>query len=185
EAVTANKISNRTITSGKLALGAVGIAQLNEWLQIPDTSRPTLRRYFSGNVVSIRSNGFNDWKVHDSTTIPKRDDDNGYLIELCRVQLEVLSVGHIRVLIDGEPVVVWNYAGEDWAIFTVTIDFRLYSDGDHTFEWQLSAGGWNTQSRNRAIFQNEQLPIRYGRPQYSITEGQTGGCYSNCQLTCQ
>lgn len=185
ESVTANKIPNRTITSGKLALGAVGIGQLNEWMQVPDTGRPTLRRYFSENVVTINGNGFNDWKLHDSTMIPKRDNDNGYLMELCRVQLESSS-GFIRVLVDGEPIALWDNISGGWALFTVTIDFRPYGDGDHTFEWQLAhARGTPTQSRNRAILQNEQLPIRYGRPQYSITEGQTSGCYSNCQLTCQ
>src|SRR5690606_14504290 len=38
---------------------------------------------------------------------------------------------------------------------------------------------------NIQVYQNSQLPIRWGMPKYAIKGQVVGGCYSGCEVSCQ
>src|SRR5690606_29843848 len=79
--VTGPKIENETITGAKIAPGGITLYQLNEFLQVPDTSRLLLTRYSNTTPtswVSIASTG-ETWRQIASWSVTKRDTNNGYL----------------------------------------------------------------------------------------------------------
>src|SRR5690606_4962708 len=72
--------------------------------------------------------------------------------------------------------------------FSFLVDARGFS-GNITFALQgysgsLGVTGRNFYIRSRRVHQNEQLPIRWGRPVYTVGEGPSG-CYVGCEVSCQ
>src|SRR5690606_34779516 len=63
-------------------------------------------------------------------------------------------------------------------------------DGQITVQWQWRrsndwSSGRRAESNLRQVFQNDQLPLRWGTPQYTLEEGTPSGCFGGCQVSCQ
>src|SRR5690606_7890261 len=83
--VTGPKIENETITGSKIAPGGITLYQLNEFLQIPDAGRLLVLRYSNTTPTSPVIIAGNTWRQIASWSVTKRDTNNGYLMEVCRI----------------------------------------------------------------------------------------------------
>src|SRR5690606_17813162 len=176
----------------------------NEFLQIPDTGRLLVPRYSNTTATSWVDIGGTDWRQLASWSVSKRDATNGYLMEVCRVEVTLRTrlqyssgstrQSEARLLLDGSVVATFSGplvdpSQERTLTATTVLDFRSLSEGSHTFAVQMRAPGILSgfafaRIDARTVYQNEQLPLRWGRPVYTI-EGGMVGCYTGCQIMCE
>lgn len=197
--VTGPKIENGTITGVKIAPGGVTLLQLNEFLQIPDAGRLLVQRYRNTTATSWVGIGGSTWRRLASWSVSKRDATNGYLMEVCRVEVTLRTRStssssqqtEARLLLDGSVVATFPgplldpYA-ETTLTANIVLNFRSLSEESHTFAVEMRARS-DVAARidARTVYQNEQLPIRWGRPIYTIDGGVTGGCFTGCEVMCE
>lgn len=207
--VTRDKLGPGSVDREKLSPGAVGeqqiqergigISRLGEQIQVPLLVKDNMNvlRMEDTSFVQIYSQTAGTWyDIGSALTFPKTDRSRGLLAEALKVVLNVQTRDSadrkaIRLRVNNQTVAEWPYGSfEDYSAYRIVayVDARsLPADGQVTVQWQWrsSLSGRLIESTLRQVFQNDQLPLRWGAPQYTLEEGTPSGCFGGCQVSCQ
>src|SRR5690606_4791080 len=109
-AVVGDAIPEETIVERQIAEKSVGISRLGEEIMVPNIFQPTLLRYESTSETITWLQNPGETVTLASWSVPKRDNNNGYLMEIGVVSFEMrtenieVSTKTGRLLINGQVV---------------------------------------------------------------------------------
>src|SRR5690606_30454094 len=186
--VVGDVIPGGAIIENQIAPGAIGITSLGEQIHVPDVTNVSLLRYQNDSEVIVQLPQ-STWTTVTSWTVPVVDSNKGMRMEIFVVKFEAKAGqgADVRFRINND-VFVTLFFTDTYQEFSFLVDARGFS-GNVTFAIEAIAAYSNPSHRtvyirNRRVYQNEQLPIRWGFPIYTVGEGPIG-CYVGCEVSCQ